>query len=242
MIVLLLYLRVFIFNMETLLQSMQIKVSEKIYLKNPENSELGKRILRDGHRLMDEIGFESFTFKKLAEKINTTESSVYRYFESKHQFLLYLLNWYWSYLEYQVVFNTYHLKNPSEKLKKSIELLTEAQPKNNRDQFELARLQRISINESPKAYLIHEVDKMNMEGYYMAYKRLCKRVADILLEINPNNSFANSTAVIILDGIGQQKFYAEHLPSLSSFSKNKKGSADFFYQLAINSSQARKKI
>lgn len=228
-------------TMETLLQTMQIKVSDKIYVKNPENSDLGKRILKDGHRLLDEIGFESFTFKKLAEKIKTTESSIYRYFESKHQFLMYLLNWYWSYLEYQLVFNTFHLPSPNEKLKKAIELLSETQAKSVRDNFELNRLQRISINESAKAYLIHEVDKMNLEGHYLAYKRMCKRIADILLEINPKHEFANSTAVIIADGINQQKFYAEHLPSLSSFSRNKKNSAEFFFQLALNSTQIRKK-
>ena len=90
--------------MEILFQSMQIKVNEKTYLKNPEVSVLGKKILKEGHRMLNNLGFEDFTFKKLAEKIGTTESSIYRYFESKHQFLIYLLNWYWSYLEYQIVF------------------------------------------------------------------------------------------------------------------------------------------
>ena len=37
---------------------------------------------------------EEFTFRKLAQKINTTEASVYRYFENKHRLLIYILAWY----------------------------------------------------------------------------------------------------------------------------------------------------
>ena len=41
-----------------------------IFLKDPERSELGKRILKEGVSLIDKIGFEAFTFKKLGERIN----------------------------------------------------------------------------------------------------------------------------------------------------------------------------
>ena len=51
---------------------------------------------------MVEIGFESFTFKKLAAKIESTEASVYRYFENKHKLLIYLVSWYWNWVEYRL--------------------------------------------------------------------------------------------------------------------------------------------
>ena len=53
--------------MKELLQNFQIKVNDKLYIKDPESSELGKRIVAESIILMDEIGFEAFTFKKLSE-------------------------------------------------------------------------------------------------------------------------------------------------------------------------------
>ena len=59
----------------------QIAVDEKLFLKDPNSSELGKKIVKHSIELIDKIGFESFTFKKLALEIGATEPSVYRYFE-----------------------------------------------------------------------------------------------------------------------------------------------------------------
>ena len=65
-----------------------INVSDALYLKNPESSELGKSILTNSILLINELGFETFTFKKLGEKMTSPESSIYRYFENKHMLLL----------------------------------------------------------------------------------------------------------------------------------------------------------
>ena len=56
------------------------KVNEKLYLRDPESSDLAKMIVKSSIDLIYEIGFEQFTFKKLALEIQTTEASVYRYF------------------------------------------------------------------------------------------------------------------------------------------------------------------
>ena len=75
-----------------------------------------------GIDLIDEIGFEAFTFKKLGAKIGSNESSIYRYFESKHKFLLYLSSWYWAWIEYQLVFETHNVSViKKEKLTKAIQ-------------------------------------------------------------------------------------------------------------------------
>ncbi|MGK0414670.1 MAG: AcrR family transcriptional regulator, partial [Polaribacter sp.] len=76
--------------MKSLLSILKISVPDKIYIKDPETSDLGKRIIENSILLIYEIGFESFTFKKLGKKIGSNESSIYRYFESKHKLLLYL--------------------------------------------------------------------------------------------------------------------------------------------------------
>jgi AcrR family transcriptional regulator len=68
---------------------LQIKMNEKLFLRNPEQSELGKKIIMHSIQLIHEQGFEAFTFKKLAKAIGSTEAGIYRYFENKHRLLIY---------------------------------------------------------------------------------------------------------------------------------------------------------
>lgn len=56
--------------MNNLLLSLKIQVNDKIYVKDPETSSLGRKIIQESILLMDEIGFENFTFKKLGERID----------------------------------------------------------------------------------------------------------------------------------------------------------------------------
>ena len=55
---------------------LQLKMNEKLFLRDPEQTELGKKIIRHGIQLIDRYGFELFTFKKLAEDIGTTEAGI----------------------------------------------------------------------------------------------------------------------------------------------------------------------
>ena len=110
--------------MDRLLQSVKIAINDKIFLKDPESSDLGKKIIEHSILMIHEIGFEKFTFKKLGEVIKSNESSIYRYFENKHKLLLYLASWYWGWLEYQLVFSTNSIGDPSKKLEKAIEIVT----------------------------------------------------------------------------------------------------------------------
>ena len=102
--------------MHELLKNLQIKVNEKTYLKDPESSDLGKRIIENSITLINDIGFEAFTFKKLGVLIHSNESSVYRYFENKHKLLLYLTAWYWAWIEYHIVIKTFSISDPKKKL------------------------------------------------------------------------------------------------------------------------------
>ena len=81
-----------------------IKVSKELYLRNPDTTELGHKIISNSIALIKELGFEMFTFKKLGDRIGSPESSIYRYFESKHTLLIYLVSWYWSWVDYKLVF------------------------------------------------------------------------------------------------------------------------------------------
>ena len=102
---------------------LQIKMNENLFLRNPEHTELGRNIIKHSIQLISQYGFEAFTFKKLAEDIGTTEAGIYRYFENKHLLLIYIIAWYWGWLEYQISFRTNNVTDPVVKLKKIIKLL-----------------------------------------------------------------------------------------------------------------------
>ena len=106
--------------MKELLSRMNIAVNQSIYLKDPASSDLGMRILKNAISLIRSEGFEDLTFKKLASKIQTSEASIYRYFENKNKLLLYITAWYWGWLEYKLVFSTANIKSPEERLSAAI--------------------------------------------------------------------------------------------------------------------------
>lgn len=193
-----------------------VDVDEKLYLKDPNSSELGVKVIRYSIEMIDAMGFESFTFKKLASRIGATEPSIYRYFESKHKLLLYLLAWYWNWMDYKLMLVTNNVASPEERLRGAIELLSQPIEKDlNFEHIDETALYRIVVSESSKVYLIKEVDKVNQEGLFISYKRLCNRVAAIIKEINPSYRFPRALISTIIESSHDQKFFAEHLPSLT---------------------------
>jgi hypothetical protein len=63
---------------------LSISVNPNTYLRNPEETELGRKIIKHGIELMSETGYQCFNFKSLAQHMNSTEASMYRYFENKY--------------------------------------------------------------------------------------------------------------------------------------------------------------
>lgn len=151
------------------LSNMTIQVNSSIYLKNPESSDLGKRILEGSVSMIHELGFEQFTFRKLAIAIGSTEASIYRYFENKHMLLLYLTSWYWGWMEYKLVFKLANIEDKQDRLTRAISLLTKTvEEDSNFSHINEIKLHQIVIAESSKAYLIKEVDTVNESGVFGA--------------------------------------------------------------------------
>ena len=203
--------------MQTILSNITISVNNKLYVKNPETSDLGKKIIEQSILLIDEIGFENFTFKKLGEKINSNESSIYRYFESKHKLMLYLSSWYWGWMEYKLVFATNNLANPMEKLIKAIAIATEkVEDDSNTLHINESILNKIIIQEFTKTLLTKEVDEENKEGFFIVYKRIINRIIEFISEVNPNYTFAKSLASTVVEGALHQHFLKEHLKTITN--------------------------
>ncbi|KZS40676.1 TetR family transcriptional regulator [Aquimarina aggregata] len=221
--------------MKYLLQDLKVRINDKIYIKDPESSLLGKRIIEHSILMIQEIGFEGFTFKKLGEKIGSNESSIYRYFENKHKLLLYLTCWYWGWLEYQLVFSTNSISNPEEKLKKAIDIVTRSVKEDSSfSHINEVLLNKIVINEYSKSYLTKEVDEENKEGYFSIYKRLANRIKDIIIEYDSEYRYPASLSSTIIEGALHQHFLKEHFPSLTDCDQQITPSA-YFIDLVFNS-------
>jgi AcrR family transcriptional regulator len=201
---------------------LQFKMNERLFLRDPEQSELGKKIIQHSIQLIHLNGFEAFTFKKLALDIGTTETGIYRYFENKHRLLIYLTSWYWSWLEYQVTFHTNNIENPVVKLKMVIKLLaTTVEDDTSTRHVDESILHQIIITEGSKAYLTKRVSEDNKDRLFKPYKDLCARIGNMILECSPNYLYPKSLASTIIEMAHFQNFFMHHLPSLTDFGENK---------------------
>jgi len=195
----------------------KVPVNENLFLKDPFSSELGKSVLNGAIILLENIGFENFTFKKLASEIQTTEASIYRYFESKHKLLLYLINWYWGCVATRLLFETRNLASPELKLKRAIHVLTAYPISEDSMSFVNENaLKKIVINESSKVIQTKEVDSENNAGVYSVYKTVVSSVVDIIQEINKSYPYPNMLVSSMIEGSNLQRFFAEHLPKLTN--------------------------
>ncbi len=196
---------------------LRLEMNSNLFLKDPQDTDLGRKIIDESIKLIDDLGLEAFTFKKLSIAIESTEASIYRYFENKHKLLVYLIAWYWNWLEYRIEFMTNNVISAEEKIGIAVELVTEKNEYDNSfPTIDESALQRIVINESDKAYLTKQVDDDNKEGLFRGFKSLCKRIAAIVLEINPDYEYPHSLVSTVLQAAHQQIFFSEHLPSLSN--------------------------
>ncbi|HQQ94990.1 MAG TPA: TetR/AcrR family transcriptional regulator [Bacteroidia bacterium] len=200
----------------------KISINPKLYIRDPDLSEIGKKIVKQGLELILKIGFEQFTFKKLAQDIGTTEATIYRYFENKHRLLTYLVNWYWTYLEFKIVFSINNLSDAGLKLKKTIELLSELQhSKKNGAFIDERSAYELVMLEGSKAYLTKHVNSDNKDQLFKPYKDLCARFSGLILEYNPRYKFPHSLASTVLEMAHSQHYFMKYLPSLTDFGKDK---------------------
>ena len=201
---------------------LSFKVNEHIYLRDPESSELGKQIVKNAIDLIYELGFEHFTFKKLAAKMSTTEASIYRYFENKHRLLLYILNWYWSYMEFLVDFTIQNIQDPKEKLTKIITLFTQNLPESvGQLDYNKSFLNQIVLSESSKVYLIKEVKEINSFQVFKPYKDLCNKISEVMLSFNPSYAFSISLSSTLIETAHSQQYFSKNLPRLTDVSNEK---------------------
>ncbi|MCM0042561.1 MAG: TetR/AcrR family transcriptional regulator [Algoriphagus sp.] len=217
--------------MEFILKKIRVEVNSKLFLKDPFSSELGLLLVREGAFLIQEMGMEHFTFKKLGANIGSTEAAIYRYFENKHKLLLYLSAWYWAWLEHNLVFVTANQSNVEERLSVAIRLLVEGPIYKENDFLDPMVLRRLVINESIKGFLTKEVDLEHASGIFSQVYRFGDRVSSIITEINPDYRYPKTLVSTILESSLLQNFNSLHLPGMLDAGSDSKDRFQFFYQL-----------
>lgn len=205
---------------------MHYPANENFFLRNPESTELGRTIVFRSIQMVAQLGIEQFTFKKLAQEINSNEASIYRYFENKHKLLIYLISIYWDILNIKIRFNTQNLPRPSDKIHKLLDVLTgvvHAEPAINN--VDTASLHEIVVSESAKAYLTKNIENEMREGLFLSYEKVVLTIAKLFQEANPDYEFPKAMAINLLETTYEQLFFSLHLNSLTELKEEELNSS-----------------
>ena len=199
-----------------MLPTLRPDLNQHLYLRDPQATELGRRLLSESVRLFDEIGFEAFTFKKLAMKLSSTEASLYRYFENKHRLLTYLVSWHWAWLRFRVRVAVQNVTDPRQRLRQALGVVCEASYDDPATpDFDEAALARVVMAEASKSYLTKEVDADNQAGLFQEYKRLVADLVAVVRAVNPAYPHPHALVSTVLESAHKQSYFAQHLPSLT---------------------------
>ena len=193
-----------------------------LYLKDPEATDLGLSMLGEGVELMNEIGLEAFTFRKLAARIGCTEVSLYKYFPNKQRLLQYYFQLYWLWLR-QVCGRQVELaSDPKEALSSNVRAICGIWPRPVPvPQLPPKALRRLLIDEGMKSYLHKNVDEDNARRLFLPYKALSAFLAERLVACRSDVPMPRSFATTIIEMAHSLPFAMEHLPSLTELSQRK---------------------
>ena len=166
-------------------------------------------------------------------EVNTNEASIKRYFENKHRLLLYIISWYWFYMDFLIDFNLQNITNERKKIEAIIEIFTTELPDSSGGlDYDKKKLNQIVISESSKVYLIKDVDEINKAEVFKPYKDLCAKIADVFVLFNKKYAYPKSLSSTLIETAHQQQYFSEHLPRLTDVSEKNKNS--FAYQFLAN--------
>lgn len=197
-------------------------MSDKLYLRDPQTTRTGQALITHSIRLIDQVGFENVTFKKIAAEMHSTEATIYRYFGNKFRLLQYLVDSYWTLINFQFGLHLNNITTPEEKLKVCIHLLAGTRKFISVSSIDTNALQRIVISELDKTYLSRSIDKDYRNGLLDPFKETCSILSSLVREVNPQYPFPNSLVSTVLNAVTHQPFYSEHMPSFSDITADNK--------------------
>lgn len=215
----------FLFSFKLVMSSrgIQFDINPALYIKDPQMSTFGQKLISNSIQLMEELGFEKFTFKKLANQISSTETSIYRYFENKHKLLLWLTSWYWEWVNYLIDINTMNIECDSKRLEIIIHNIVNASTESPITAYINENiLHKVIISESSKAYHVINVDDENNRDYFSSYNELINKVETAVLSVNSDYPYPKMLASNLFEMANNQIYFAVHLPKLTDIKSGKK--------------------
>jgi hypothetical protein len=127
-------------------------------------------------------------------------------------------------MEYRLQLATANVVSAEERLRLALREVTQRIRKDeSTPRIDEEALYRVVVAESSKVYLHADVDAENREGMFRSYKRLCRTVADLIVEVNPAYRWPVALVSTVMESSHMQKYFAEHLPSLTEVTR---GDAD----------------
>lgn len=195
---------------------LRIHVDSKLFQRDPEETDLGRRIIEEGVRLIDSLGIEEFTLKKLATAIDSTEASMYRYFENKHQLLFYLLSWYWTRLSYLFDSQTLRVEDPWERLRVGLQVVIDIiEDDPTTTHIDEAALSRIAILESSKVYRFATTQERYGDAIFLAHSEFSDRMVRAVKLISPQYPHPKALISVVLLGLQRQLYHLVHMPHMT---------------------------
>ncbi len=201
---------------------LSISVSPNTFLRNPEDTELGRKLIKHGIELLSEKGYQCFNFKSLAAEMGSTEASIYRYFENKYMLLVYLTSWYWEYLDIQIMLNTRNIDNASKKLGITVRTIVKGiESEFSNEYINISKLHNIVVEQSPRVIHSKKVEQCEKAGMFSNYKNLNNNIAAIILECDPDFKYPSALATNILKMAMDHKYYSQHICALTEITNCK---------------------
>ena len=200
----------------------QLVPDRSLHLRDPSASAVGTRILTEGLVLMNDLGLEAFTFKKLADRAGCTEVTVYNYFHNKHRLLQYYFQLYWLWLDTHCQQEGRMLKDPMERVRGDIRALCGLWPKDVlAAQLDPFILRALVIVEGSKSFMHRNVDEDNKLKLFKPYKDLCAHIASELKACDKSCKQPRSFATTLIEMAHSLEFAMHHLPALTELSKRR---------------------
>ena len=194
----------------------RIAPNPELSLRDPQGTELGRRILRHGIIALHELGLEDFTFRKLAAAAGCTEASIYRYFRSKYQLLRYLVAYYWDWVHCLINAAIAEEIAPRARLRAALRALTHPMQANpDVPHIDEPLLHRLVLTEGTKAYHTRHVDAANDRGLFLGYKSLTEELARLILAVDPGFPYPRALGSSLFEMAHNHVYFAEHLPRLT---------------------------
>jgi AcrR family transcriptional regulator len=200
-------------------QHLLFKPDAALSLREPTATELGRSVLVEGLALLNELGLEAFTFRKLAARAGCTEVSIYKYFANKQRLLQYHFQLYWLWLLQVGAQEVVMAGDARAALRRVVDVLCGLWPGDLPAlQVDPASLRRLVIAEGMKSYMHKHVDDDNARLLFKPYKDLSAFVADRLVACRPGLAMPRSFATTLVEMAHSLPFAMEHLPSLTELS------------------------